>query len=297
MDEPLFSILIPTWNNFPYLKICLSSIRKNSTFHHQILLYINDGSDGTLEWVIKNNIEYIHNSENVGVCMALNALRSKVKTDYILFLNDDMYLCPGWDTALWEEISKTSDKYFFFSSTLLQPNSFFDKSIISNANYGETPETFNEEKLLKEYNTYQHDDWFGATWPPNIVHKDLWDLVGGYSIEFSPGMYSDPDFTAKLYLAGVRLFKGISKSRSYHFVAVSTKRLKKNNGSMQFLFKWGMTSSTFMKYIVRRGKPFNENEINNVDAIKLKNNILRSRLKLFAYNLVKRKNNFPNLYQ
>ena len=31
----------------------------------------------------------------------------------------------------------------------------------------------------------------GATIPPNIVHRDIWDLVGGYSIEYSPGMYSD----------------------------------------------------------------------------------------------------------
>ena len=47
---------------------------------------------------------------------------------------------------------------------------------------------------------YKINDWMGATIPPNIVHRDIWDLVGGYSIEYSPGMYSDPDFTAKLYV-------------------------------------------------------------------------------------------------
>lgn len=49
---------------------------------------------------------------------------------------------------------------------------------------------------------YKINDWMGATIPPNIVHRDIWDLVGGYSIEYSPGMYSDPDFTAKLYMCG-----------------------------------------------------------------------------------------------
>ena len=44
-----FSILIPTWNNLEFLKICIGSIRRNSTFDHQIIIHVNDGSDGTLE--------------------------------------------------------------------------------------------------------------------------------------------------------------------------------------------------------------------------------------------------------
>ena len=53
IQKPLFSILIPTWNNLAFLKLCLKSIAKNSTFNHQILIHVNDGSDGTLEWVKK----------------------------------------------------------------------------------------------------------------------------------------------------------------------------------------------------------------------------------------------------
>jgi len=84
----------------------------------------------------------------------------------------------------------------------------------------------------------------------------LWDLVGGYSIEFSPGMYSDPDFSMKLYKAGVRNFKGIHKSRVYHFGSKSTKRIKKNNGYYQFINKWGFTSSVLTKKILKRGEPY-----------------------------------------
>ena len=46
-----FSIIIPTWNNLDFLKNIIESIRKNSKFQHQIIVHINDGSDGTLEWV------------------------------------------------------------------------------------------------------------------------------------------------------------------------------------------------------------------------------------------------------
>ena len=38
----MFSILIPTFNNIDYLKLCIESIRKNSKFNHQIIVHINE---------------------------------------------------------------------------------------------------------------------------------------------------------------------------------------------------------------------------------------------------------------
>jgi glycosyltransferase involved in cell wall biosynthesis len=278
-DKNTFSILIPTWNNLPYLKLCLKSIRQNSTFKHQILIYVNEGSDGTAEWLEEENYEYIHNKENVGVCWALNALRTKVTTDYILYMNDDMYVCPEWDKVLWEEIQQLPDNRFFLSATLIQPRPFFCKSVIAPADFGSNIETFREQELLDNFRSLPHRDWFGATWPPNVVHKEIWDLVGGYSIEFSPGMYSDPDFSAKLWMAGIRLFKGLSASRVYHFESVSTGRVKKNNGSLQFLTKWGITSASFMRNMLKRGESFNKNEMEQFHELALQKDISRSRLK------------------
>lgn len=282
-DENLFSILIPTWNNLPYLRLCVESIRKNSTFHHQILIYVNEGVDGTAQWIENSDCEYILSRENVGICWALNALRSRVTTDYIVYMNDDMYVCPEWDKALWNEIQKLPDNRFFLSSTVLQPRPFFCKSVIAPADFGQNIETFQEQKLLNSFRDIPHSDWFGATWPPNVVHKDIWDLVGGYSVEFSPGLYSDPDFSAKLWKAGVRLFKGISASRVYHFESVSTKRMKKNDGSRQFLMKWSITSASFMRDILRRGEPYMATEATLIHNEKLKKDIWRSRLKKALY--------------
>lgn len=276
--QPLFSILIPTWNNLDFLKLCVDSIRKNSFYEHEILIHVNDGSDGTLEWVRKEHLKYTHSKENVGVCLALNGLRPLVMSNYIVFMNDDMYVCPNWDAALYDEIQSLPDKkLFFLSSTLIQPRPFFCKSVIAPANYGETVDTFDEARLLKEYMTLEHGDWQGSTWPPNIVHRDVWDLVGGYSIELSPGMYSDPDFSAKLWLAGVRVFKGVDRSRVYHFEARSTHRIVKNDGSIQFLRKWGITSASFMRDVLHRGEPYNTV---NEHHQQLKADLIRSRLKL-----------------
>ena len=180
MNGEIFSILIPTWNNLPFLKICVDSIRKNSTYRHQIIVHVNDGSDGTLEWVRQQGLDYTHSQTNVGVCLAMNMMRSKVKTDYMLFINDDMYALPEWDKALYDEIKALPANRFFLSSTTIQPRTKGDSII--HADYGDTPETFREQDLLNEFRTYKMNDWMGATLPPNIVHRDIWDLVGESSM-------------------------------------------------------------------------------------------------------------------
>ncbi len=251
-----FSILIPTWNNLDYLKNCISSIRKNSSFQHQIIVHINEGKDDTLNWVqTQADIDYVFSETNIGICYALNLCRELVTTSYIVFLNDDMYVCKDWDKYLMDEIVAINHPYFFLSSTLIEPLETGNPCVIVK-DYGRDIESFDEEKLLTESDQLFKNDWQGATWPPNIVHVSVWDLVGGYSVEFTPGFYSDPDFSMKLWQAGIRLFKGVGKSKAYHFGSRSTKRFIKPKGYYTFINKWGMSSSTFTKYYLRRGNKF-----------------------------------------
>lgn len=251
----LYSIMIPSWNNLPYLQLCIASIRKNSFYTHEIIVHINEGKDGTLDWVkAQTDISYSYSVKNVGVCYALNSCRSLATTNYLLYLNDDMYVCPDWDKPLKEAIDNIGHNYFFLSATAIELRPQSRCSI--EKNYGHNIETFNEAALLKEFHLLPMQDWQGATWPPNIVHKDIWDLVGGYSVEFSPGMYSDPEFSMKLWKLGVRIFKGVASSRVYHFGSISVKRIKHNKGYSRFISKWGITSGTFSKYYLRRGEIF-----------------------------------------
>lgn len=274
-----FSILIPTWNNVDYLMLCIKSIRKNSALNHQILIHVNEGSDGTIEALKHENVTITHSDGNIGVCWALNGLRPHVDTQYMVFMNDDMYVCPGWDSVLVDEIKLLPDNMFFLSSTLIQPRPFWCKSVISPADFGQSVATFDEAKLLNEYASLPHHDWSGATWPPNVVHRDIWDLVGGYSTELSPGMYSDPDFSAKLWQVGVRYFKGLNNSRVYHFEARSTGRVRKNKGSRQFLNKWGITSSVFMSLVLHRGEPWQGELEEPLPLGNFRREIMRSSIK------------------
>lgn len=253
-----FSIIIPSWNNLPFLQLCVDSIRRHSAEAHQIIVHVNQGTDGTLEWVRQQGLDYTYSEHNIGVCLACNLMRTKVKTDYILYLNDDMYVLPGWDTALAAEVASLPDNRFFLSSTMIHPRKPENIGIV--ADYGDSLETFQEERLLKEYAALPCVDWRGATWPPNLLHRDIWDLVGGYSIEFSPGMGSDPDLTAKLWMAGVRHFKGLADSRVYHFETKSTERIVQNDARMQFMLKWGIANSVLRDQMTLLGQPWDTPE-------------------------------------
>ena len=68
----MISIVIPTYNNLDYLKLCLNSIKRNSFKDHEVLLHINDGSDGSLKYAIDNNIKHTFSKENLGLCSSIN---------------------------------------------------------------------------------------------------------------------------------------------------------------------------------------------------------------------------------
>ena len=66
----MFSVIIPTFNNLEYLKLCLKSLQKNSKYNHEIVLHINEGVDGTLEYVKNEKLKFSYNKNNSGVCVA-----------------------------------------------------------------------------------------------------------------------------------------------------------------------------------------------------------------------------------
>lgn len=249
----MFSILIPSWNNLELLKLCVRSIRQNSQFAHQIIIHVNDGSDGTLNWVKAEQLAHTHSPQNVGICLAVNEAAMLAQKDYILYLNDDMYCCPGWDSVLVDKLKALNTDLFMLSGTMIEPKDTNNPCVIVR-NYGSEVADFDEQRLLKELSEHHKQDWYGATWPPTLVHKRWWFKVGGYSSELSPGMSSDNDFSMKLWHAGCRIFLGVGSSLVYHFQCKSTGKVVKNKGTKQFLHKWGIRQSVFDRYYLRRGQ-------------------------------------------
>jgi Glycosyl transferase family 2 len=275
----MFSIIIPTWNNLTLLQLCIRSIQLNSAFPHQIIVHINDGSDGSLDWVREQGLTYTSSPQNIGICLAVNEAAMHATQDYILYLNDDMYCCPGWDTALVDKLKQLDTDLFMLSGTMIEPRNTNNPCVIVR-DYGCDAGNFDEAMLLAALPQLHKPDWNGATWPPTLVSRRCWFMVGGYSCEFSPGMSSDNDFSMKLWRAGCRVFLGVGNSLVYHFQCKSTGKVKKNDGGKQFLHKWGMRQSVFDRYFLRRGKPALEMALDEPEnTLEFRWQLLRSRLK------------------
>jgi glycosyltransferase involved in cell wall biosynthesis len=247
----MFSIIIPTYNNLSYLKLCLNSIEKNSKFNHQVIIHVNEGTDGTLEYVRKKNLNFTYNSENAGVCVAFNRAAKLAKSKYLVLGHDDMYFCPNWDVEFKNEIDKINLKDFFLSGTMVQPfNSYI------HLNCGDNAENFDEKKLLTELPKIKYNNFQGTHWQPSLIPTETWQKVNGFSEEFTPGLGSDPDFNKKLWDIGVRIFKGLGNCRVYHFSSVSLRKKAWNNGSKIFLRKWGISIKFFKKYYLRTNSKY-----------------------------------------
>ena len=243
-----FTFLIPTINNYNHLKICISSINKNSKFNHQILVHSNNSSDQTSNYLKSQSIFEMKSDRNYGLCSALNALAKKAENNFLIFIHDDMYLCPGWENILIDEINSHTDHNFYLSGVMIA-------KINGHINYdfGDDYKNFDEINLLKMYNNFKLNDIQGADKNPSVIHIELWQKVGGLSEEFNPGDASDPDFILKLWNNGVRIFKGLSKFRVYHFGSMTTRKNKNislNKGSKIFLKKWGITYKFFRKHFL-----------------------------------------------
>ena len=242
------SIIIPTYNNLDFLKCTYYSIIKNSKYKHEIILHINDGSDGTLEFAKEKGIIFTQSSENIGLCKSVNLAASKINTNLILYSHDDMFFCKDWDLFLEKELIKYKDNLFYLTSVNISVN----KGLI-NLDCGNIPSLFNEKKFNEFCENDNSPDLQGSHWAAHLIHKDLWNKVGGFSEEFNPGDGSDPDLCMKLWNENVRIFKAISKFKIYHFSSVTTRKrnIILNNGTKTFLLKYGFNPRFFRKYFLR----------------------------------------------
>ena len=254
-NHKMISIVIPTYNNLDYLKLCLKSLIKNSSFNHEIIIHINDGSDGTTDFIKANNYKHTSSDDNIGLCTSINKATKLVSKQYILYSHDDMYFCPNWDKVLLDEVKSLNHDDFYLSGTMIEPNSGHIA-----CDFGVDLDTFKEEELLSKYKNINFYDHQGTHFAPHLVSKKMWDKVGGFSEEFNPGIGSDPDFNMKLWKEGVRIYKGLNDFKVYHFGSLTTRKKKnliQNRGDKTFLMKWGISTKFFKKYYLKSKTKYN----------------------------------------
>lgn len=250
----MFSILIPTYKNINYLKICIDSLLKNSKFNNQIIVHVNGNDYSTKKFLIKKKILFTNSINNIGMSKSLNNASIFAKKKYIVISHDDFYYCPNWDFFLLKEIKILKSDLFLYTGLMIGP----DEPV--KCNFGNNFRNFNERKLLKEYKKIKFYNFVGPTKHPAVITKNNWKKVNGWSEDFYPTGGDDTDFLLKLWKIGIREFKGVNLSRVYHFGSITTRKRKdsKNNylGSKAnkiFIKKWGVSINFFEKFYLQSG--------------------------------------------
>jgi GT2 family glycosyltransferase len=279
----MFSVLIPTFNNLKYLKFCIKSIRKNSKYINQIIPHVNIGDDGTIGFLKQEKIDFTLTDYNSGICEGINKAAKLAKFDYLLYAHDDFYFSPYWDEILKEEVKRIGHNNFYLSGTMINEGQI-------KFNCGDTPDDFDEKKFLDNYKNHNYYDFQGSTWAPSLVHRDIWNKVGGFSEEYFPGSGSDPDFNMKLWNLGIRIFKGINDFKIYHFGSIVLRKklniIKKKNrygsrGSKLFLLKWGISIKFFKKFYLRSNDKYEGPLSDPIINIKYIMNLLSCKIYYF----------------
>ncbi|MFC1463192.1 glycosyltransferase family 2 protein [Verrucomicrobiota bacterium] len=249
-----FSIIIPTWKNLDYLDLACRSIERNSAVDHEVIVFFNEFDADCERWLGSHSVLHASSPENLGVCAAVNRASELMSTDYLCFLNDDMYVLPGWDTAL-EAYLGVSDK-LWLSGTAVEAGRA-TACYIGGHDYGGSPDDFDEERLLAEYESLKRPYDVVSTWTPTLLPRSNWRDIGGFDEAYFPGNGSDPDLAMKMYEYGCRYFIGVGTCLVYHFSRRTISRFDDSKKDVMdpksyFKKKWGMSRKKFLNKIIRR---------------------------------------------
>jgi hypothetical protein len=97
-DAPRVSIVIVTWNGLPLLQQCLPSVVATDYPNLEIIVADNASSDGSAEWIEATHpsVTVVRHPENWAFARGNNAALAHARGDYVLLLNNDVEVPPGW---------------------------------------------------------------------------------------------------------------------------------------------------------------------------------------------------------
>lgn len=109
-------IVIPLFNQLEFTKTCLLSLFRHTSpeISYQLILVDNGSTDGTADYLKQfvtecDNVEVITNPQNRGFAVACNQGAVASKSEYLLLLNNDTELHPGWLEPLVEILDSDAE--------------------------------------------------------------------------------------------------------------------------------------------------------------------------------------------
>lgn len=244
-DQPMVSIIIPTFGKADYTLRCLASIAAHAPGAPIEVVVVDDASPDPdvvrLESVA--GVRLLRNLNNQGFVRACNAAARVARGEYLLFLNNDTQVLPDWlDSML--ALFRTHRDVGAVGSRLLYPDGRLQEAggIIwadgSGWNFGR-----HEDPDRPAYNYVREVDYCSGA--SLMVPSALFARIGGFDERYVPAYFEDTDLCFRLRTLGLKTlyqprsrvvhYEGISHGRD---VAVGIKSFQVSN-RRTFVRSWG----------------------------------------------------------
>ena len=197
--SPKLSIIIPVHNQVKYTKMCLESIRLNTSEDYEIIVINNASKDATVPYLSQfPDISIIHNKENLGFARSVNQGLSTARGEYLIVLNNDCLVFPGWEQSL------------------MRAAQIQDVGIIGvMSNFAASPQLIRIQnkdlnslsQVAQEIREKNHNSIISVTRIAGLcmlIKRELIDRIGGFDPRFGLGFFEDDDFCLRSILSGYR---------------------------------------------------------------------------------------------
>lgn len=132
MKRPLISIILPTYNVYPYLAQCLDSILTQTYKNIEVIIIIDGATDGSYElakeYCVKDNRFCVYWQENAGSGPARNAGLKCARGEFVLFIDPDDWIKNDYVEQMVKAqenddvdlVATTSEDYYFTQDKILK---------------------------------------------------------------------------------------------------------------------------------------------------------------------------------
>lgn len=218
--RPLVSIVVPVYNQFEYTYRCLRSIRNNCTTVPYEIIVADDVSQDETRRIgdYFKNIRVVRQERNLGFLLNCNRAAGQAEGKYLLFLNNDTQVRPGWLESL-VDLAESDGTIGLVGSKLVYPDGRLQEAggIVWNDaggwNFGRL-----DDPGQAEYNYVKEVDYVSGA--SIMVRHDLWKKLGGFDERYVPAYYEDTDLAFEIRRLGYRVVYQ-PKSEVVHFEGIS----------------------------------------------------------------------------
>jgi GT2 family glycosyltransferase/glycosyltransferase involved in cell wall biosynthesis len=243
-DAPRVSIVIPVYDKIAYTVACLRSLAEHAGATPFEVVVVDDGSsDATPQRLADiDGIRALRNERNLGFIGSCNAGAAASRGDYVLFLNNDTVVTPGWLEALVRCIEEAPDAGLV-GAKLVYPDGRLQEAggIVFNDASGWNVGRF-EDPEDPRYNFRREADYCSGA--AIMLRRDLFARLGSFDARYTPAYYEDTDLAFAVRAAGFKVwyepaatvvhFEGITSGTD---TASGTKRYQVINQE-KFRDKW-----------------------------------------------------------